>query len=71
MLRSLLTARNAKVKAMYLAIKVLFSDLNVQIVAANGERTQKLVAYAKSQMDTLSMALVHPAMNRGIGHHDN
>ncbi|MBN6889930.1 hypothetical protein [Cytobacillus horneckiae] len=70
MLRSLLTARNARVKAMYLAIKIIFSDLNVQIAAANGERTQKLATCAKSQMDTLSMVLVHPVMHRGIGHHD-
>ncbi|MBN6887763.1 hypothetical protein ACUXCC_002935 [Cytobacillus horneckiae] len=57
---------------MYLAIKVFYSDLNVRmrIAVANGERTQKLVTCAKSQMDTLSMVLVHPAMNRGIAHHD-
>ncbi|MBN6889816.1 hypothetical protein ACUXCC_005251 [Cytobacillus horneckiae] len=56
---------------MYLAIKVFFSDLNVLIAAANGERTQKLATCAKSQMGTLSMVLVHPAMQKGIGHHDN
>lgn len=55
---------------MYLAIKEYFSDLNALIAAASGERTQKLVTCAKSQMVTLSMDLVHPAMNRGAGHHD-